>query len=503
MKTSLRQVVTNSFLVRAQYLHFSNRTIHIIKNKLIKDENVLTKYGKKEFRILRQLGFEFNESPQVDTSNETHEYEISHDVKYPAGYFPNQYPSIAHQNVSQFIKNLQTNSSLENWQIDNKTKQNLNVSVSSIIDYYPFPVTYPKQKKDGTKKKSISFPKPWHKIEHKYALQMGYNYQDSIDDKVPVLTRKISKNMDQTLVIYRDLHHNMSNVNKIEKLINEYKPNTIILELGADGCSIALKSFNKLRYKYLISPLLTFRQKLLRKSNESNVGKRWMNVIQRIFCVLPPSYSSMKAIDIAIKNDKQDGIKIICGDYPQRNIIPILAFAEAMDCYQTAFYEMMKFPIKKLKKYMGENHKLLSTSFSRICAVRMQPHLYIVAGYRNDIMSIAINECIDAEKILFIGGQGHCYDIIDRLCGNVNIANPFKSVKDGRVVLKDMTPDHYVGDSKINVDNLTQEEIENGKKLLGDDILLMTVPNKQYDSVDEITAQIQSNASNDTHTKVL
>ena len=152
----------------------------------------------------------------------------------------------------------------------------------------------------------------------------------------------------------------------------------------------------------------------------------------------------------------------------------------------------MKFPIDKLKKYMTQHHELLSTKFSRICAIRIQPHLYIVAGYRNDMMSIAINECIDAERILFIGGEGHCYDIIDRLCGNVKISNPFKSVKDRRVILKNLTPEHYIGDSKIDVANLTKTEIENARKLLGDGILLMTVPNKKYDSIQDIQAQIRS-----------
>ena len=352
MKTSFSRFVKQCPVPLLQYRHFSDRPIHIIKSNLVKDKNVLEKLGKKEFKILKQLGFEFKESIEDDNNvssidNDDYEYEISHDIKYPAGHFPNQYPSIAHQNICEFNKNLMTNSKLEDWQIDNKTAQKLGLSVSSTIDYYPFPLTYPViQQKKSPKSKSSSYPKPWQLIERKYALQLGYNFIDSIGDKVPILTRKINKTQDQTVVIYRDLHHNLSNLNKMETLMNSYKPDKIILELGPDGGSVAFKSFNKLRCKYLIFPMLKFRAKLIiRKSQESNVGKRWMNMMQRLFCVLPPSYSSVMATHIAMdRKNTDEPIEIILGDYPQRNIVPMLAFAEAMDVYQTAFYKEMKLP---------------------------------------------------------------------------------------------------------------------------------------------------------------
>ena len=84
---------------------------------------------------------------------------------------------------------------IEDWQINNKTAQKTGLSVTSTIDYYPFPVTYPSEQKSksGSKSKSSAYPRPWQVIEHKYALQMGYNFTDSIDDKVPVLTRKYIK----------------------------------------------------------------------------------------------------------------------------------------------------------------------------------------------------------------------------------------------------------------------------------------------------------------------
>ena len=127
---------------------------------------------------------------------------------------------------------------------------------------------------------------------------------------------------------------------KIESLINTYKPDKIILELGPDAAPMAFRSFHKFRYKFLIFPMLKFRQKFLRKSSESNVGRRWMYAVQRLSCVLPASYAAVMATDIAMNNERNEiPISIICADYPQKNMVPMLAFAEAMDVYQAAFYK--------------------------------------------------------------------------------------------------------------------------------------------------------------------
>ena len=87
----------------------------------------------------------------------------------------------------------------------------------------------------------------------------------------------------------------------------------------------------------------------------------------------------------------------------------------------------------------------------------------------------------------------HCYDIMDRLCGKVKISNPFKDINDKRVILKDMTPDLYVGDNKMDGTQLKQQDIEVGKELIGKEILFMTLaPNKKYDSIEDIHVEMES-----------
>lgn len=101
------------------------------------------------------------------------------------------------------------------------------------------------------------------------------------------------------------------------------------------------------------------------------------------------------------------------------------------------------------------------------------------------MMSLAINESKE-ERVLFIAGEGHCYDIIDRLTGKVPITNPFKDVNEKTVLLKDLTPDWYQGDSKVETGLLSSDDIEKAKELIGDDVLLVTVPNAEYESVEAL-----------------
>ena len=103
--------------------------------------------------------------------------------------------------------------------------------------------------------------------------------------------------------------------------------------------------------------------------------------------------------------------------------------------------------------------------------LKLWPHIMMVASYRNDMMALSINECTD-ERVLYIAGGLHCHDVIDRLCGNVEIRNPFKSITDRTVELKNMVPLYYSGDSKIDLSDkdvaiATDRLGENAVRLLG------------------------------------
>ena len=483
MKISVTKALRNGIHShRLSHRRCSSRsTINLIKSNLIKDENVLQKHSKKEFKILQQLGLKFKEST-ADNSKQNNdngnEFELDTSQSYPVGHFPNQYPSIAHSNISQFSKLFtSTNTSLEHWIIDHATKKTLNLPITSTLEYHPFSLTYPSQSSNKTKTSS----KTW-----KLSSKSPHHFIDAIDDeKVPILTRKLDKKTTQALVLFRDLHQNMSNLKKMEAIINAYEPNKIILELPPDGGSVALKSFKKLRFKYCVFPFIKHRQSMvLRKSNEAKVGGRWMKLIRKFLCLLPPSYAQIMAVNMAISQN----IPIVCADYSEKSMVGTLALAECLDLYQAALLKKMKFPVEKLKQLMLQSDHLLSTNFLRVCSVRLQPHLYVLSSYRNDLMSLAINECME-ERLLFVGGEAHCYDIVDRLCGKVRIANPFKEVREQRVLLRDMTSG-YNGHSTVGVVDLVEEDIEIAKKVLGDDALLMMLPNDKYDSVEEMKSKM-------------
>ena len=146
----LNHVPSFSFLSRRCC---SGRPIHIVKSNLIEDQtNVISKLGKNEFIVLKRLGsflillspmdtprghsvinhspstkyigFTFTESNSVDSQTKNND-DIGSDVEYHVGHFPNQYPAIAHQNISQFMKNLNSLSPRDHWLVSRETKQSI------------------------------------------------------------------------------------------------------------------------------------------------------------------------------------------------------------------------------------------------------------------------------------------------------------------------------------------------------------------------------------------
>lgn len=461
MKTLVRSSLRNG----NRYFSTDRSSINLIKSNLLKDDKVLEKHKKSEFKILSQLGLSFNECTEDDVrTDDKSDFSMSTDTNFRVGHFPNQYPNIANANMAKFHQLFcTTNTALEHWIIDRQKLKSLALNIESTIDFHPFPLTNPS--KQSNVKKSV---KPW-----KLTPNENEKMIDSIDENILFLTRKLNKTQTQQLILYRDLHQNMSNMNKIEAMIKTFSPDKIILELSPDGGSIGLRSFTKFRFKYVVMPLLRMRQRMLRKhqSNECKVGERWLKMIRKLLCIVPPSYAQISAVNLAIEN----GIDIVCADYSERAMVGPLAFAESLDVYQNAILEKMKFPIKRLKQLMLSSDHLLGIKFLKLCAIRIQPHLQVVGSMRNDLMSLAVNECTE-EKLLFILGESHCYDVMDRLTGKVKIQSPFKEVREQRVLLKTMTPAHFDGDCQVKLEDLTESDIQTAEDVLGKEaVALMTV----------------------------
>ena len=78
--------------------------------------------------------------------------------------------------------------------------------------------------------------------------------------------------------------------------------------------------------------------------------------------------------------------------------------------------------------------------------------------------------------------------MIDRLCGNVEILNPFKSITDTTIELKRWIPHYYSGASKmINFHKQDLEIVANEPKLGKDVVRLLKMSNEElHDEAQQI-----------------
>ena len=115
----------------------------------------------------------------------------------------------------------------------------------------------------------------------------------------------------------------------------------------------------------------------------------------------------------------------------------LMVFGEYLDMYQSAILHtcgINKEKIDALKTHYEKVEKNRRACESIV--VRCMPHWVLVSGYRNELLSLAINECTENERILAIYGGMHVWDIVDRLTGKVLITNPIKNVHESRDGMK-------------------------------------------------------------------
>eukprot|EP01084_Bolivina_argentea_P124902 221348_1 len=468
-------------LTRRQFSS-DNDSMNIVKTGILRFISVSSKF-KKQVKELKKWNIDVKEHPMSDDIDNP----LQHESTFFVGDF-NQYPDVAHSNVAKFYK-LYLRHLLPKhvWTTNEETKRLIGIDITSTVDYNPFPITFPKDKKS---KKLKWKPKTEHKYRH---------LEDSYGDNMSLLTRNIKGNP-QELLLWRDVHPDIKNISRIEQLISEYQPDKIILEYPAEGAGLKryVSTYNK-----ITSKLLKLRQHFVMDNNSFKVGNRWY--WGKLRFTITNSFAIDQAIIISIQNN----IPIVLSDYAELPNKLLIVGAQALDKFPQALWLAMNFPFNKFMKLSNRSTKL-PINFEHLVSLRMRPHFVMQCSYRNDMMSLAINECVEP-KLLYIGGASHIQDIIDRLNGIVEIRNPFKTIDERRVELKHLTPYYYSGESKINLDD---KDIEIVKHHLDENAYeLMCLTNEQlYEKLlerlkhiipQEQLQQIQSDYRNEKsqHTK--
>lgn len=158
------------------------------------------------------------------------------------------------------------------------------------------------------------------------------------------------------------------------------------------------------------------------------------------------------------------GIPLVLSDYNSNTKSFLDDAAEVLDLYSILLLTVLGFPIKKFPEIAKSGNGKIPPDCVTYLHLKLLPHLMTISSLRNDLMAMTISECTE-ERILFVGGMFHTKDIADRLCGDIEITNPFKSVTEKNVELKQMVPHHYAGHSKVR---LTEAPL---REALGDDAM--------------------------------
>ena len=389
---------------------------------------------------LKYCGIGIKEETMLNSSKEGI---ISDDTTYFVGDF-NQYPSSAHENIAKFTRDkMVTLQPISEWRCDKTVQQQLGIPVTSTIDYHPFPITFPSKKlgldQKNKKRKKSSASSKWNvsDINNYKDLCM---LRDSHGQNMPFLTRPLGKTSNQQLLIWRDVHPDIKTIPKIEKVIEIFEPNMIVLEYPSEGQGLDI--YPSLQRK-IISPMTRLRQNIVTQSRSTVVGTKWYWKNKFWNLNVTDSFAIDRAIEIAIRNK----IAISLSDYPSSTKYLLMAGAEALDLYPSTLWKLLEFPLKQCCNLL-ESQSKLSLDFLHSVVIKLIPHVAVSASYRNDMMALTINECIQ-DRILYIGGGLHAQDIIHRLCGKVEIRNPFKAISERTVELKRMVPLHYSGYSQI------------------------------------------------------
>eukprot|EP01083_Nonionella_stella_P106614 307885_1 len=437
----------------------SKPKLTIIKKGILRYINV-----SKLNRNLKQSLFDIEEKQMTDDMMKN---PLAYDHNYFVGDFENDMVEYANVNLSKFAKeHLSTSRARKGWTCPKQIQQEIGIPVTTTVDYHPFPFTFPPKKIPSKKHKST-----WSVDKSHQYCQLS----DSMGVNMPFLTRKNPNDTrtKQQLLIWRDIHPDIKNIFKIKDVISEYQPDTIIIEYPPEGTHL-MSYISPIRK--MLAWILNFRARFVKDEATCKIGKKlpWRKF------GLTTSYAVDAAIMLAI-NQK---IPIVLSDYrgPTKNLLG--SAAKALDGYCMIHWLLLGFPAKEMCE-MTEK-ALLPEQLTLFTLLRLQPHFYVMVSHRNDMMSLAINENTE-RKILFMCGAGHSRYIMDRLCGNVQINNPFKDINEKRVLLKDFMAYNYVGDKTA----LDASDIEFVTNTFGEEVArIMLLDNHQLNG--ELLQQVVS-----------
>ena len=304
------------------------------------------------------------------------------------------YPAGAHENIGKFSKHhLMTLQPITDWKCPRETKEMLGIGITSSIDSWPFPITFPPKTKSD-RKNSKKATNLWQRVDN---VQYGH-LEDSWGNNMFLLTRSLLKGKSQQLLIYRDTHTDMKGIEYADKVISEFQPTKIVLEYTAEG--VGLSSFASSKWK-LASSILRLRQRFVDSSRSSSIGARrhwqWLLWVK--------SFAISRAIEQCVEHE----IPIALSDYNDGTRRLLTHAADALDVYSTVLWFILDFPMKKYKELVET--AVIPMKFINMITLKIMPHFTICASYRNDLMALTINEVF---YLLHIKGSREVLDFSDR-----------------------------------------------------------------------------------------
>lgn len=334
-----------------------------------------------------------------------------------------QYPILSNINVMKLFNQFcQASMPLSYYLVSDEMKEYCKFEMESLIDYYPF-----------INNKSVN---EWELSEIGYPFSFGIS--DNESSNVPYLRRNSnSSNEKQEIIIWRDIHGQMLNLQRVEKLLNDYKPDILLVENPPSGflnmvhqymnrpnlknianfhtCTTcnAIKLYRKLISSFIDDKL---KRDKMSRSMELNLG----SIFQSGYSY---NYSLHPCIKYANKNEKK--CKMIFMDMLSEYILNTLAFVNMFDFFQnamlTANCDIDILASNVIDPLFFLHYLPLDVSYKIMC--QTQPHFCVMNELRNDLMKATIDQVAsnnDCKKMFVMVGGHHTQPLIDRLTNSNN-----------------------------------------------------------------------------------
>eukprot|EP01084_Bolivina_argentea_P170533 295499_1 len=359
-----------------------------------------------------------------------------------------QYPQITHYNQAKILQIFGKNRLNKNsWSFDSKIQENYNISLSTAIDYYPFPNTFPPENNQNTKKKSKTF----NQLNNKWKIRRkGYNIRcrDSFNDKLPLLSREYNSNGDeQELVIYRDVPYDLNSLISVLPIIREYSPDIIVFEYGR------LPFFDKyierkMSFSNIILPIKKiFALVIPFKTLQFGLGKLFYNISKKYYKTEISSYGFEGSLDFVSRfNYKKKNVKkipMIAGDLHHKITDTLRVFNDYLDLYNIA--TLIHYDIIDDRFIKASTRVKLGDNLGNIIQMRLYPHMMSMNVYRNDMLSCVINELSGEKykKVLLISQAMRLKDLYDKLCGKSGISKWIKTMDNEHILMSKLNLYQY------------------------------------------------------------